>query len=377
MSMKVADFCGQKADPRTYTKSRELVSNSLVGVEIEMENARRIDLTYWDATDDGSLRDNGVEYVFTAPQAGVDVIRALDELEVAIDKAPFTPTFGERTSVHVHVDVRDLTKDQLMSFILLYMVTEKPLFKYCGEERESSNFCPSFQHAQGQIRNINGIHRSNSVGPLHRAIHGIERYASCNIQSVNKFGSLEFRGHRGEYRKQPLLDWINILLSLKESAKRIDPTSIVHQVKRNGVDAFIESVFGKMAPKLMYRGIERDVHTGLKLANDTLYHHKFTGAMRRERDNPMVESFKEYLKAKKKDVPTKPTLRKRAPDVEPGMVFHVEAEMDTAVDPRDRPAPPRPDAERIEEVLRRARERMREMEAERMFIPDDEEQGPF
>lgn len=297
--MNVAELCGHRKDPRTYAKSRSLVSDTLVGVEVEMENAQEIGSTYWSATGDGSLRDNGVEYVLQQPLTGSDLMRAMDELTHLVEDN-FTPTFGERTSTHIHVDVRDLDKDQLMSYVLLYMALEVPLFKYCGADRESSNFCPSYRLADSQLKTINTLICTTGENTTVRNIHNAERYAGCNINSVGKFGSLEFRGHRGEYRKEPLLRWINMLLALKEKAKDTDYNTIPYIGRKGGIDKFVVDIFGdELYGKLRYRGMYKDVSEGFRLVERTLNLHKLPLAMRKERGMEMSESFKEYIEKTK------------------------------------------------------------------------------
>ena len=147
--MNVADIIEMRPDARSIPPTDELVSSTLLGVEVEMEKAERLTTTYWDAKEDGSLRDGGVEYVFGAPYGGGDAIKALEELDKLVTEK-MKPSMSERTSTHVHVDVRDLTRDQLTSFILLYMVFEQPLFKYCGDflYRIRLNFSTTFQNSR-------------------------------------------------------------------------------------------------------------------------------------------------------------------------------------------------------------------------------------
>jgi hypothetical protein len=297
--MNIGEELGHPPDNRTYAPSRSVATKDLVGVEIEMENAVAVGSTYWRATNDGSLRDNGVEYVLSQPLTGVDLLRALDELEHIVHDNGFTPTFGERTSTHVHVDVRDLDKEQLTSYILMYMALEIPLFKLCGEDRESSNFCPSYRQAESQVVAINKLIKANRFPSVHRVLLGSERYAGCNINSVHKFGSLEFRGHRGEYRKEPILLWINLLLSLKDFARNIDPNTIPHLARVNGLDSFVEKVFGrKLFEKVRYSGMYKDVLHGIKLVEYALNLDKLDKAMSKDRSNGVSESFSEFLKSR-------------------------------------------------------------------------------
>lgn len=76
-------------------KGELLKHHSYIGVEVELEKAlglaTHIPNTYWEVKGDGSLRDDGYEFVFKNPLAGKDVERAIDQLSEAIVERPLFP----------------------------------------------------------------------------------------------------------------------------------------------------------------------------------------------------------------------------------------------------------------------------------------------
>ena len=130
------------ADPCTYTPSDKFVSSSLVGVEFELEgmNRFRVDdpefAAYWKIVEDGSLRDGGKEFVLSRPFAGADLDKALSLFDKHVSKSGHDIKISDRTSVHVHIDVRDLTFAQLTIF-------ETALFNMAGETRANNIFATS------------------------------------------------------------------------------------------------------------------------------------------------------------------------------------------------------------------------------------------
>lgn len=96
----------------------------MVGIEIEVENITQqvIPLAYWDAKSDGSLRNNGIELV-SVPLQIKQVQLALEHVFDVLNQNN-KPDFSNRTSIHIHVNCRDLTQDQLYNFILLYAIFE-------------------------------------------------------------------------------------------------------------------------------------------------------------------------------------------------------------------------------------------------------------
>ncbi len=125
-----------------YPVNNTMVSDSYVGIEIEVENLRdyKGDFVYWQDKEDGSLRDNGREYVtYTIPASLVPY--AITELQEFLTEVNPKYSFSTRTSVHVHLNVRDLTFKQLHALSIVYMLFEKAFYKFAGRDRYKNIFC--------------------------------------------------------------------------------------------------------------------------------------------------------------------------------------------------------------------------------------------
>ena len=108
------------------------IKNYIFGLEIEVENIRYNlpDATYksyWNITGDNSLRNNGVEFI-TLPLKAFQIDKALQQLRFRTNQ--FRADFSERTSTHVHMNIRDLTIDQIYNLTLLYITVEKLLCRW-------------------------------------------------------------------------------------------------------------------------------------------------------------------------------------------------------------------------------------------------------
>ncbi|MFW3388497.1 UNVERIFIED_CONTAM: hypothetical protein RF648_21140, partial [Kocuria sp. CPCC 205274] len=103
----VASTFGMRVNYPSIEKHPLIVGTHLAGVEIELENLaiEHPSFRYWTAKNDGSLRNNGMEFVCSHPWGGVDLYNAA----VEIDGFLFgnNPDDTWRCSTHVHVDVRD------------------------------------------------------------------------------------------------------------------------------------------------------------------------------------------------------------------------------------------------------------------------------
>lgn len=265
-----------KYDGTVYPE-RSVHYNDRVGVEIEFEHNHLFDQNmqdlirnYWNWTDDGSLRDGGSEIVFRGPLSGDDVAMALSAAEKALNKC----RFSHRTSVHVHVDIRDITAPSLYRYILLYITLEEALFGICGRHRESNNFCMSAYSANGLIALLAGINPSRVVASILGMDTAHFRYAAVNIDAVRKFGSLEFRGHEGTCSKERIQLWINLLLAMKHYAVRTkNIEEVITKASSDGPTQVIHECFPPdIGEKLLaQRGIERMLSDGARRAQDVVH----------------------------------------------------------------------------------------------------------
>ena len=282
--LKMHQLMGVSPDPCTYTPSSLFASNSLVGVEIELERVRTLKIAdngfyeYWQIVEDGSLRDGGMEYVLSRPFSGKDLETALKLFDKNVAKSGKQIRAGRRTSVHVHIDIRDLTFDQLMKFVCIYSIFEESLFKLVGEERSNNIFATSFSNAEGELKQLGRFGDSPNRDEARAIFSVFTKYSACNLAAVQKYGSLEFRNHEGTYDISRIIKWINILMLMKEAAISLEiPTEeILSSISQNGAEAFFLNVFQEYSDELRYDTLEYDMFNGLRLVQDVLYYQQLT-----------------------------------------------------------------------------------------------------
>ena len=113
--------------------------NSLIGIEIEVENVKTPKGgILWYFKNDNSLRNHGIEYI-SVPLPPNQIEIALYYLYNYI--LPKNVDFSPRTSIHIHLNIRDMTPDQLKSLVITYMAVEKLLFEFDNTGRYKSIFC--------------------------------------------------------------------------------------------------------------------------------------------------------------------------------------------------------------------------------------------
>jgi hypothetical protein len=275
---KICELFGlDYADAPTNKKHKDLCSIDYVGVEVEVEDAPITNVpgklrNYMVMENDGSLRNDGREFKFRGPLAGSDVVLALSLLQDLLSST--NATCNDRTGLHVHVDVRDLTPQQLVSFVILYLIFEDVLFEICGKDRETNIFCSSVSSCEGAIEQLVDIVSEDRLKDGYAFVGQDQaKYTSVNIQNIPRLGTVEFRGHKGTYDTSEILLWINLLLSMKCFARSFEgtPNDIVLGVSEHGATEFTRMVFGEYSPVLEKFNLLDGLFNGVRLAQDVLY----------------------------------------------------------------------------------------------------------
>jgi hypothetical protein len=194
-----------------------------IGVEIEVEGLStppRVE--GWHLIPDGSLNGDGGEYVIEAPEGVEDTWRKIKALNTALKTDCPNHTFTIRTSVHIHVNVQDLTLQQIVNFIVLYWIYEDMLFNYCGEDRRGNLYC--LRRKDAEVQDMALFNLLRYIERPRAFIDSIRRpelkYSALNLHTVYKLGTLEFRAMHGTSSPLKLKRWMKMLLALKKEAKR-------------------------------------------------------------------------------------------------------------------------------------------------------------
>lgn len=242
MKYTIGNYINRRPDNLLYSPSKLLVDNSTgIGIEVELEGVvysgssdveRELSniLDMWNIHKDGSLR-GGTEFVFSNAFKGANIIKALDDLEAFItgydNLYPHRPiTISDRCSVHAHMDVRDFNDIDLRNFLMWYILFERILFDTVSVERIKNNNCRPVTDSDiipviGDLNHYLEVYSGDSERDrLFRLCDTVgrscDKYSALNLLPINNYGSVEFRHHRGTKSKKDILDWINIILSLKK-----------------------------------------------------------------------------------------------------------------------------------------------------------------
>lgn len=219
--------------------------NIYLGLEIEMEGIqevnRRILPPSFSYVEDGSLKVEGIEAV-TVPIKFKFIEPELKRLFAALN-----PIFSHRTSIHVHMNARDMTLEELVKFIILYLLFEKSMYKFSGN-RWNNNYCvPLYQNMDNVISLFKRI-KNNQTPP-----YSWSKYTGINLNPLwgvegasERIGTIEFRQMEGTKDINRIITWCNLITCLKFSAKQIKMEELLTDITNKNVYefwSFIESIF--------------------------------------------------------------------------------------------------------------------------------------
>jgi hypothetical protein len=225
---------------------------TFVGLEIELENVvlKSLPKSTWANIEDGSLKNNGREFV-TIPIQFKYLEIELQRLFSGLSNYETT----SRCSVHVHINARDFTLTELKSFIALYIIFEKSLYKYSGD-RIHNNFCVPLIAYPILIKDFI---KSLNIGEIR---HCWFKYFGFNLSPIyggesKPLGTIEFRHMKGTTNIPNIISWINLIVSLKVLAKKMPWSEIEEHIKTmnttSGYYWLAEQVFGDFAPLITHQ----------------------------------------------------------------------------------------------------------------------------
>jgi hypothetical protein len=245
-----------------------------IGIEIEMEGEGLPDPDDtphpWMHHNDGSLRGENAEYVLQEPVHREDVKGSLDRLWDQFDGQDAYLKPSDRCGVHVHVNVQELTSEQVIRFAVLYYILEEVLLDRFPDDRQGNLYCLRALDAQYVIGLLVQTIEYAHTGYLN---DDNVRYGALNFSSLGKYGSLEFRSMNTTPQPAPIEAWVRILCAIKDAALRYPSARAIVEDMSSAGPKFMENIFGedmKLMPKWGPLTQEK-LYRGVRLVQDVAY----------------------------------------------------------------------------------------------------------
>lgn len=288
---------GLGSSPR-YFEPRVLSENYAAGIELEIEGisstALRENLSsdFWNLTTDGSLR-NGFEIVAKRGHSGVKLEKAVANLSSALALTP--PTLSERCSTHIHLDVSDMTAQQLINLLCLSIVFEHCMFNLFGSGRGSNNFCLT---TDSGTQNYDSLVDIISSGASLRSIAGNydwAKYAAIGLYRLRDLGTVEYRMFEPLITQEEYFRALEFLFALKREAMNMRcPQDIIDFKKINSLEATFRRLFES---EVYNEELEQDLERGVRTLNDILTAVRVLEEVQRERQKyeALIEQAREQI----------------------------------------------------------------------------------
>ena len=176
------------------------------GIEYELEDintdARSYQVPGWYLEHDGTLREQGIEFVL---REKMNIDGTKDAVRALLDTIGDDYSVSHRCSTHIHIDTQDLHPYARISLLLGLIAHDELFFQY-GGERHSNSFCCPVYRSPNTITAINRAYRAYSwtsegptIGTLARntpALSDIDtKYMSINTMPLTNsdLGTIELR----------------------------------------------------------------------------------------------------------------------------------------------------------------------------------------
>lgn len=266
-----------------------LVDNSTyVGMEIEIERVLKtsgilnlgLDTPLWRNVEDGSLRNNGKEFV-SLPIKGEHIKLALDVFNHTMDKEKLCigHEFTDRTSVHVHMNVRDMSVEHLSNMLMVYILVEPLLYSWTSIERGKGVFCVPISQSKDMQEDLGNFLSKVSKGDFRNTFEPLtswQKYTGLNLLPIFNFGTIEFRHLYGTKDPEILITWLNIIFSMKRFACANKFESLKERICNINTTSeysfIIREIFGELSHLLLIPEIDKTLEeTSILLKNIFTY----------------------------------------------------------------------------------------------------------
>lgn len=250
---------------------------TFVGIEVELEGIKTKEITTIPSSfkmePDGSLKLNGMEFI-SVPIRFIYLEEELKRLFGAVKN----PTISSRCSIHVHLNARDFSEEELYRFMILYLIFERSLFRFSGSRNENI-FCHPVYSYLGKLKDE--INKLKTVGNIAYVLWN--KYIALNLCPLwggdggasRKIGTIEFRHMAGTTDVERIIHWINLIVSLKISAKKFKLPKITELVSNMTEEAhyhwLAEQVFKDWVDLLDTPEFASDVAEGILAAKLVLF----------------------------------------------------------------------------------------------------------
>jgi hypothetical protein len=262
----------------TLYDRRKNVQAGRFGVEVEVETDRELEPSMdvnkvWHLVHDGSLRGaHSGEFVLRTPMDLQETKDAVHDLSGWFRDSGTDIQDTVRAGVHIHVNMQDRTLRGLFTFLTAYYILEEILVDRCGEGRSGNHFCLRAKDSDQVIFGLAEALREGEISLVNARLGGL-RYLALNIDSLYKFGSLEFRAIRTPPSLDDIVVWLDVLNNILTNCELYqDPRQMVENISFGGEEIFFRNILGNTVDYFAeVPNIREKIQNGVKMAQEISY----------------------------------------------------------------------------------------------------------
>ncbi len=192
-------------------------------IEVALEGYNHTTSAHWKITTDNTVSENyslstgdgfGGELVSPVLEGEAGLLELKKVLEALNSVQGVTVDF--RCGLHVHLSWDGMTTTHVKNIVRRYAAYETQIDGWMPRSRKANNsrWCSSIVSSNYPLRKI-----ANHQGTLDRMVSLAGRYYKVNLQSLGRYGTVEFRQHSGTTDYSKISAWVKFLMGFCEASK--------------------------------------------------------------------------------------------------------------------------------------------------------------
>lgn len=200
---------GLNAAARALSNAGLSVDHSQTGRYTHRDSASN-----WKVVHDGSVSGGGeaVSPILSGADGYEQVRKAARALSAA------GATANRSCGLHVHVNARDLTVDDIKNTVENYSVNESTIDSFMPRSRRGNINSYCYSNASRLRDAAAAWNNARSHEGMQSVFHN-ERFMKVNLESLNRHGSIEFRQHSGTVQASKIIPWVQFCVNLVEQSR--------------------------------------------------------------------------------------------------------------------------------------------------------------
>lgn len=231
-------YLGIEVEVEGLKPAAYLPYDSWCGDEGESEDSYKI---LWKQIVDESLRGPSAEFV-SIPVRNRMIELAVKQLSNYLKTVHKNHKFSSRCSVHIHDNNRHTSVDNLLKYIITYLVLEPVFFlystTYTSFNRKDNNFCIPLKDARNSLKIpfwIEAYKKTKSELIIQSIGTYWSKYTALNLRPLVKgpdypLGTIEFRHLGGTSDVSVILNWIKMIQNLRLYVKGVDYDDLKNKI---------------------------------------------------------------------------------------------------------------------------------------------------